>query len=34
MGYKTLVDFKEGLRRTVDWYRQEFATTSLASART
>lgn len=34
MGYKTLIDFKEGLRRTVDWYRQEFATTSLASART
>ena len=25
MGYKTLVDFKEGLRRTVEWYRQEFA---------
>jgi UDP-glucose 4-epimerase len=25
MGYETLVDFKEGLRRTVDWYRQEFA---------
>jgi UDP-glucose 4-epimerase len=24
MGYKTLVDFKEGLRRTVEWYRQEF----------
>ncbi|HKD79504.1 MAG TPA: SDR family oxidoreductase [Candidatus Angelobacter sp.] len=23
MGYTTLVDFKEGLRRTVDWYRQE-----------
>jgi len=24
MGYKTLVDFKEGLRRTVAWYRTEF----------
>lgn len=24
LGYKTLVDFKDGLRRTVDWYRQEF----------
>jgi UDP-N-acetylglucosamine/UDP-N-acetyl-alpha-D-glucosaminouronate 4-epimerase len=24
MGYKTLVDFKEGLHRTVDWYRHEF----------
>jgi UDP-N-acetylglucosamine/UDP-N-acetyl-alpha-D-glucosaminouronate 4-epimerase len=23
MGYKVLVDFKEGLRRTVAWYRQE-----------
>ena len=23
MGYKTLVDFKEGLRKTVQWYRQE-----------
>jgi UDP-glucose 4-epimerase len=23
MGYKTLVDFKDGLRQTVDWYRQE-----------
>ena len=34
MGYKTLVDFKEGLSRTVDWYRQEFATSSVASART
>jgi nucleoside-diphosphate-sugar epimerase len=21
MGYKTLVDFKEGLRRTVEWYK-------------
>lgn len=25
MGYKTLVDFKEGLRRTVEWYKHEFA---------
>jgi len=25
MGYRTLVDFKEGLRRTVEWYRQELA---------
>jgi UDP-glucose 4-epimerase len=25
MGYKTLVEFKEGLRRTVAWYRAEFA---------
>jgi len=24
MAYKTLVDFKDGLRRTVEWYRQEF----------
>ena len=24
LGYKTLVDFKEGLRRTVEWYRHEF----------
>ncbi|HMC32052.1 MAG TPA: SDR family oxidoreductase [Candidatus Angelobacter sp.] len=24
MGYETLVDFKEGLRRTVEWYRREF----------
>ncbi|HWG87519.1 MAG TPA: SDR family oxidoreductase [Candidatus Acidoferrales bacterium] len=28
MGYKTLVDFKEGLRRTVEWYRAEFAASS------
>lgn len=25
MGYKTLVDFKNGLSRTVDWYKEEFA---------
>ena len=24
MAYKTLVDFKDGLRRTVEWYRREF----------
>ncbi|HZI56422.1 MAG TPA: SDR family oxidoreductase [Verrucomicrobiae bacterium] len=24
MAYKTLVGFKDGLRRTVEWYRQEF----------
>jgi nucleoside-diphosphate-sugar epimerase len=24
MGYKTLVEFEEGLRRTVEWYRREF----------
>ena len=22
LGYKPIVDFREGLRRTVDWYRQ------------
>ena len=25
LGYKPLVDFSEGLRRTVDWYRENFA---------
>jgi UDP-glucose 4-epimerase len=25
MGYQTLVEFKEGLRKSVEWYRQEFA---------
>ncbi len=25
MGYKTLVEFEEGLRQTVDWYRTELA---------
>ena len=25
MGYRTLVEFEEGLRRTVEWYRTEFA---------
>lgn len=28
MGYKTLVDFKDGLRRTVDWYRAEASASS------
>ena len=28
MGYKTLVDFKDGLRRTVEWYRAETAASS------
>jgi UDP-glucose 4-epimerase len=28
MGYKTLVDFKDGLRGTVAWYQQEFAAES------
>jgi nucleoside-diphosphate-sugar epimerase len=23
LGYRPIVDFREGLRRTVDWYRQE-----------
>lgn len=27
LGYKTIVDFEEGLRRTVDWYRTESTTT-------
>jgi len=30
IGYKTLVDFKEGVRRTVDWYRQELGAESTA----
>jgi nucleoside-diphosphate-sugar epimerase len=25
LGYETLVDFREGLRRTVEWYKGEFA---------
>src|SRR5215813_3057019 len=29
MGYETLVDFKEGLQRTVGWYRQEFASSAI-----
>ncbi len=28
MGYKALVNFKEGLRRTVEWYRTEFGASS------
>jgi UDP-glucose 4-epimerase len=31
MGYKTLVDFKEGLRRTVEWYRVEFGASRAPS---
>src|SRR5689334_9092697 len=31
MGYKTLVDFKDGLGRTVEWYRTEFAATIPAA---
>jgi UDP-glucose 4-epimerase len=30
MGYKTLVDFKEGVRRTVEWYRRELSDESSA----
>jgi UDP-glucose 4-epimerase len=33
MGYEMLVDFKEGLRRTVEWYRQEFAAAQDAGSR-
>ena len=29
MGYKTLVEFKDGLRRTVDWYQKESVQTSI-----
>ena len=29
MGYETLVDFKEGLQRTVGWYRQELVSPSI-----
>lgn len=28
MGYHTLVDFKDGLKRTVEWYRMELASTA------
>jgi UDP-N-acetylglucosamine/UDP-N-acetyl-alpha-D-glucosaminouronate 4-epimerase len=31
MGYETLVDCKEGLQRTVEWYRQEFASSASAA---
>ncbi len=33
MGYKTLVEFKDGLRRTVDWYRNSVPQDDMASAR-
>ena len=33
MGYRTLVDFKDGLRQSVEWYRQEFAIARKAQAR-
>jgi len=33
MGYRTLVDFKDGLRKSVEWYRQEFAAAVAAQAR-
>jgi dTDP-D-glucose 4,6-dehydratase len=33
MDYRTLVDFKEGLRRTVEWYRREFPSADAAQAR-
>src|SRR5262245_25451167 len=32
MGYKSLVEFKEGLRRTVEWYRGEFSRRPGAAA--
>ncbi|HEX7289385.1 MAG TPA: SDR family oxidoreductase [Candidatus Angelobacter sp.] len=32
MGYRTLVDFKDGLRQSVEWYRQEFAAAGAAQA--
>jgi UDP-glucose 4-epimerase len=32
MDYKVLVDFKQGLRRTVEWYRQEFSAAVTTSA--
>ncbi len=33
MNYKPSVDFKDGLRRTVEWYRTEFASTTGPVAR-
>jgi nucleoside-diphosphate-sugar epimerase len=33
MGYEPEVGFKEGLRRTVEWYRSEFASDSIAEGR-
>jgi len=32
MGYKSLVEFKEGLRRTVEWYGGEFSRKPGAAA--
>jgi UDP-glucose 4-epimerase len=32
MGYETLVDFKQGLHKTVEWYRQEFAAAENAGS--
>jgi nucleoside-diphosphate-sugar epimerase len=33
MGYETLVEFKDGLRRTVEWYRNSVPQGDMASAR-
>lgn len=33
MGYEPLVDFEEGMRRTVAWYRQEFSSAGSAEKR-
>lgn len=33
MGYRTLIEFKDGLRKSVEWYRQEFAEAVAAQAR-
>jgi dTDP-D-glucose 4,6-dehydratase len=35
MGYRTLVEFEEGLRKTVEWYRkeQEDVSTNLSAQR-
>ncbi|MBZ5647067.1 MAG: SDR family oxidoreductase [Acidobacteriia bacterium] len=33
LGYRVLVDFEEGLRRTVEWYRQEAAVTAAAGGK-
>lgn len=34
MGYKALVNFKEGLRRTVEWYRAEFGASASSTPAT
>jgi nucleoside-diphosphate-sugar epimerase len=34
MGYRTLVEFEEGLRRTVEWYKHEFARQSGSAVAT